>query len=366
MAKVITPGSQSGIMITLEKSGPIERPKIFLNDEMKLILNNTMRFDGLENLSFTDGRNWSQRFDANDTSIMREQLTALVSSTVLAWYPDFTARSAFNVVQKGGLGVRVLKYNEKEWTGKARIAGTKTNNAPKTASRAKPNYSGVFNLELDADYTIYDLEAARLGTEPLDADILMRTKFGHEWAFSDLVYGISDDPEAVGYPGLINQTAKLIRHSDDTALNDFNMLSATGVQNRDFLLGIINVPEIFSNNSMAAPTKLIMHIPQAKKISTQVINDQNPETVASYILKNTSITQIIGAPEMKAMTSGSIKDGLLVCNDNTMIGEVIETVPYMIMPPQIDRTVFSMTSRMSSGGLFIYKKAWAFVENCGA
>ena len=341
----------------------VKKPSIILTNENKLVLANALKFDSLDSLEFSDKR----KFDAPDTAIIRDQLTASIKATMAKWYADFTLRSVFKVRQAGGPGVQNLRYDEKDWTGKARIVGSTTNAPPKISSSVNPNYSPVFNLEIDAEFSIYQLEASRLGAEPLDGTIFDQTKYAHEWAFNDLGYGISDDPLAKNYPGLLNQLSKLITASDDADLANHNILASTGPVNRDFLLSIIDVPESFTNKKQATPTKLVMPIAQANKIMHQVIEDSNGETVGNYILKNTTIKEIIGVSEFKDVTGiAGVTNPLLVCNDDDMIGEVIETVPFMILPTQSHRTRFVTTTRSSSGGLFLYKKAWALVKNCGA
>lgn len=359
----MTNKDNKGFVITRDGLQEFQKPKVILNKENQILLAQSLKFDALDDLTTEQGQ---KKFDSAETTYLRDELTATVKETMDTWYPDFTARQVFKFVQKGGLGVTHLDYDEKNWTGKAKIVGITSNDAPKISKGISKNKQRVFNLELDAEFTIYQLESARLGNQPLDADILKQTKFGHEWAINDLVYGISDDDNANQFPSVFNQMNKFITNSDTPDLNNHDILSGTATDNKEFLFSVVNSPEIFTNKMASAPTKLVLPIAQAKLINSQELSEYNDKSVAQLLIERTTIKEIIGVPELADVQGvAGVKDAMLILNDNQDIGEVIETVPYMMLPAQAHRTRFIITTRSSVGGLFIYKKAWAMVKNVG-
>mgnify|MGYP000343621458 CR=1 FL=1 len=369
--KNVKVNSTQGYVLTLEGVKELKHNKSIYDNSIKNEIKEICKFNNLDLITFEGIK---RKLNANESTYLREQLTALIGESLSTWYPDNTARSIFDVNSMNIPGAKSLKYTQKAWNGTAKVVTDDDNDdMPLVGGSKTPFYSPVYELQLGAKFSLQDLESAALGMEPLEADRVLATRWGHERAFNNIAFGIGHlgtegDPNSENIPGLFNQTTKCILAADDSALTNDNMLGNTGPENRDFLLGVINSPFNFTEKADSIPDTLVMPIAQANKINSQALSADNNDTVAKYILNNTSIKKIIASPECKNVGINSITDALFCFNSTRQarIAQIQETMPYRQYQSQLSGFNYLIPTRSRNAGLFIFKKAIALVKNCGA
>ena len=363
--------STQGYVLTLEGVKELKHNKSIYAESVKNEIKEICKFNELDLIKFEGIK---RRLNVNESTYLKEQLTALIGESLATWYPDNTARTIFDVNSMNVPGAKSLKYTQKAWNGTAKVTTDDDNDdMPLVGGNKIPFYSPVYELQLGAKFSLQDLESAALGMEPLEADRVLATRWGHERALNNIAFGIGHlgdnaDPNTENIPGLFNQVSKCITSSDDSALNNDNILGNTPTENRDFLLGVINSPYNFTEKADSIPDTLVMPVAQVNKIKSQALSADNSDTVARWILNNTSITRIIASPECKNVGINGITDALFCFNSTRQarIAQIQETLVYRQYPTQIKGFNYLIPTRSRNAGLFIFKKAIALVKNCGA
>lgn len=364
----------SGFQITLGADGQMkmdsfEKPKVNYPDEVIKEIK-----DNCDN-AFTDLRRGDNKavFDTNESIFLNRELTRMIRKVLMKWYPDYTSKQLFSVNTENYYpGIQSLEYAMTDWSAKAKVAVS--TNTTKRYARVSEDQTPVpvRYVELFARYNWYDLQAALLNGKPLPSKLLDATRDGIEKTLNELVYGIhqeNDDGVYTDYgtAGLFNSLTKLITVSDDaTNLANDNMLTNSAADNLTMLLNAIGVPMNFTNKAAANPNTIALPIPQASLIMKQPLGDGYQETVASQILKTTSIRRIVACPEFKNVGRNSITDAMLVFNDSPDIAEIMEVMPYSVKPTQQDGFNYDIPTHAGTAGLFIYRKAMALIKNVGA
>lgn len=338
------------------------------DDYIQRIIKETVKFNALNTNTLKSDQ--ITRFNAGEINFLTEQLTVSLGEAIKTWYPSNTARIIFPFKKTPAPGAQSLRYAEETWAGRAKVASDSNTTMPIVSVGKSFTWQNVFEPQLKAEYTLQELEAATLGTEPLESRRIMATKEGHERAINDIAFGVTpqaEDPIAYTMPGLFNQPDKCILASDDSSIANWNILTSNATTNRDNLLAVIHAPHNFTQNALSIPDTLVMPIAQVNKIMTQALSADNNNTVAKYILDNTSITRIVASPECKNVGKNSITDALFCLNtsEQSRVCEFQETLSYTPYPSQIKDFTFSIPTRSRNAGLFIFKKAIALVKNCG-
>lgn len=339
----------------------------------KEALERVFKFDSLDNITFHDS-GFLLKADSNESMFLKEALVSIVKEALVKLYSSMTARTIFSVKNHGNPGATSLLYVIKDYIARARLAGVKTTSMSKANINQTPYYSPVFNLELDAEWTLYEIESAIFANVPLVSEYLLATKQGHERAFDEICFGISEYPEEQLIPGLLNQSGSVIKNTDlvgsasEDYLVDYNILTGSATDNYDYLINAINTPFNFSEVNEAIPDTLVMPIAQVNKIMTQKYSNVLGDTVAKNIFENTTIKRIIAAPELKKGTTvNTTGDKLLIgSTQNNDVAEIVTTRNFTVLPAKVDRTKTTLTTLSGLGGLFIYRKLFAVVDNCGA
>lgn len=360
---------QNGFILTKEGKQELKLNKSSYDKLIKADVKSLCKFNEFDNFVFP---NIKRRLNGRESDVLKEQLTLLIAKTFTTWYPNNTARAIFRVNSQNAPGVQSLKYSMKDWYGKAKVVTDENTDMPLVGGSKKTKYSPVFELQLGAKFTLNDLEAAALGTQPLEKDKIEQCRKGHERAFNDLAFGIAHlgkdpDKNAENVPGLFNQLDRLITESDSDNLEDYDILAGTAQDNKNYLIKVINTPYEFTEQNESIANVLVMPIAQVNVIMSQTLSNDNNVTVAKFILDNTSIEKIIACPECKNVGVNSIKDALFVYNDSEAsdIAQVEETLPYKPYPTELNSFNYLIPTRSRNAGLFIFKKAIAFVKNCG-
>lgn len=358
----------SGVL-TKDGFAPTPKPKLKYDAKDVALLNHVLKFDSLNGMFLPQSMNIIDfKTDSVPSNFMRDSLTFLIKEVMTTWYPDYNARSLLPFVKKGSAGYDLTRYTEKEWTGRAKQAGKKSTGMKMVESSVKPVYKENYKMEVGAEYSIYELENAILMQESIQADKLMNTKDSHELALNECAFGISQEPEDAGIPGLLNQPDMTITDADyATTLADVDIYSETATNNYDWLVGVINTPHEFTKKARAIPDTLGMPIEAVNFLNAQRMNNIDGSTVLSEIFKNTSIKKVIACDELNGHeVNGVVLGKSLLCfrSDNEIL-EFVENVLYSILPTYTKPTSFIIPTRATFSGVFIYRKAIALVKDIG-
>lgn len=354
------------------------KPKIVYSPKEKQIFNNTMKFDSLMSLISPDGNKLIAKYDSNESLFLRDQLSVIIKNVIDTWYPDFNARNMFPVNNLGTPGATTVKYIEKDFTGRARIAGSKTTGMPLIGASRNPVYSPVYHSEVGAMYDYYELQSALLSNTPLQSEYLEATKKAQENAFNDIAFGIGKHEDEQQIPGLFNQLDKMITNDKLATrpelvdnLIDVNLLTCTAKEFYDFLCTIADVPHTYWNNNSAITDTVALPIAQANRGKNLVYDTVTKESVFTVFLKNNpNIKKILAVHELASNrnTDDLIKhdDVCIAYRMSPEILEVVTTQNYTILPTYTEgATRFIIPTTQGFGGLLIYKSAIAYVANCG-
>lgn len=358
------------------------KPKPVYTSIERATFENAIKFDGLQNLAFTDGTKLLSKFDGTVAGFLRESLTIELKAAIAAWYPELSARSMFPVLNKGVMGARHVKYVDKDYSGRARLAGTQSTGMALVNTGKVPVYSNVYNFEVGAKFSIYDLQSAMLGQDPLETDLIQATKYAQELVLNETTLGNSVYEEEKNVPSLINQPEKMIKNSDlvGSAIADhlanINLLACTPEEFYDWLCAFVSVPWLYTKNKGATVDTVALPLAQAAKAQTLVYNVQNGDSVATVFLKNNpNIKQILAVPELEDNANISVdgltpitphKDIAIAYRMSSDIADIVTTNNYTILPTYTEgATQFIIPTTQGFAGLHVYKKAIAMVENCG-
>ncbi len=356
----------------------------------------TLTLEGKKDLASSlhlSNPNAIRKWDSADTIYIRDQFTYLIPKVMKSWRPDYTSEIAFPVSTEGGAYSDFIEYQESDWNGEAQPYGEEATDMPLVSFSTMPTMHPVVPLALGWEYSWDALYKAISAKTNLSSVLAEAAKDGQDRANNNWALGIAKDKSgtyrpdpptaSAGVCGVLSapNIAKYITSSDTVnftggvssfngaSIADFNMLTATGVQNRDFLLAVIAAPRNFTGKASAQPDTLYMSLAQVSLIESQVIDDANPnsQTVASYILEKTTINEIIAAPELSQVNKNSCVDVLLCYKKSPEIAEIRKVMPFFVLP-----TILTPQYRYRTGtktriaGFFVYKKAIVIVKNIGA
>ena len=384
---------RDGFLLTLEGKKAFERPNIKYDSILEEKLEETMSLNHFQELFSVRNPEAQRKFDSNETIYIRDQFTYLIPKVMKYWKPDYTAEMAVPVSTEGGAYSEFIEYQEESWTGEAQPYGEEATDMPLVSYSTVPTMHPTIPLNLGWEYSWDALNKAISTGQPLSSKLAFAAKDGQDRANNAWALGLAKDKSgtfrtdpataSAGVCGVLSapNIAKYITSSDTvnytgvaasfdgSAIANFNMLGATGAQNRDFLLAVIAAQRNFTGTASAQPDTLYMSLPQVALIEKQVIDDANPnaQTVAAFILEKTSINMIIAAPELQAVGKNSVTDALLCYKRDPEIAEIRKVMPFFIMP-----TILTPQYRYRTGtktrvaGFFVYKKAIVLVKNVGA
>lgn len=356
------------------------KPNVTYSPQEIATIKNATKFDGLTNLTDpTTSKKLIEKYDSQESIFLRDQLTVTIQNVIDTWYPELSARKMFPFRSMGIVGMQSVRFIEKNWNGRARAAGSQKTGMPTIGLSKNPTYKPVINMEVGAKYSLYELQSAMLGKEPLASDYLEGCKKAQELAANDLAFGVGRFEDELEIPGLFNQPEMIIKNSDlvgtadEGSLADINLLTCTADEAYDGLCAIVDVPHNYTQNTNAVVDTVSAPIAQINRLKNLKFTGSTNigKTVLGLFLENNpNIKQIIAAPELadNDLSDETVKhkDVMVAYKMSPDILEFVVTNNFTVLPTSSDGpTAFIIPTTQGLAGLFIYKKAIAMIENCG-
>lgn len=302
----------------------------------------------------------NQRFDANETMALSQQLEQVLSDVVRWVYPELKALKLIPLQQGVSDGAETVAWYELNEIGYAKLIANYATDLPLVSQYAIKNTSPIKSVGDAFVYSTADLRAAALLGIPLTSDL---ARIAKDMIARKIESILALGDTTVGLPGFA-KNANITPIDGSTALNgDWDAVGTTGAMILQDLRAIVEAVRVASDGvhtvtDIAAPASLLTYA------RTKVVNTFLTDTALEVFQRGNPGITITEWNALATADAGNDGPRLIAYEKSPENQAAVMPFDFRAQPPQPDMLHFKVPCEGRVGGTLVKRPlAHVYVDN---